>query len=326
MARIVDVVVIDLTRPVQQKGFKKVALIDFTTAVETKTVTDVKELSGTIAKVASSYFGNGGGYLTVGGVDASETSDGTEITTLLNEVLAENTFYGLSLIMPKEKQKIILEKVKEFCDGNELLCVTEIIGTKEEVTTASEGLNSDRVALFASNAEETTGLGAGVCGMGFPQNEGSLTWANKQITGVPVSGYSISEENALLEKNINYLTEELGYIITQFGRTTSGSNIDITRSKDWLKNRIREGLTYALVNAKKIPFTNKGLQRLRTALDQIGVQAMQQDMLASYTVFIPDANDIPVADKAARVLRNCVFTAQLSGAVEKIEIEVQITL
>ena len=53
---------------------------------------------------------------------------------------------------------------------------------------------------------------------------------------------------------------------------------------------------------------------------------MQQDMLASYTVLIPDVNDIPVADKAARVLRNCIFTAQLSGAVEKIEIEVQITL
>lgn len=324
--KIVDVVVVDLTRPVEQKGFKKVALVDCTKVISLQTVTDVKGLTGITATVASSYFGNGGGYLTVTGADLSSTTNGSELTPLLQTLVDEQAPYGITLIMPKNKQKVILAKAKEFVEANEMLCVTEIIGKESEVNTIVDGLNSDRVAVFASKEAQFTGLGAGVCGMGFPQNEGSLTWANKVITGVKLSGYTLADEAKLQAKNINYLTHELGYNITQFGRTLSGSNIDITRSKDWLKNRIKEGLTYALVNAKKIPFTNRGLSRISSALDQIGTQAIQQDMLVSYTISIPDVDDIPVADKANRVLNNVIFTAQLSGAVETISVELQIVL
>lgn len=326
--KIVDVVVVDLTRPVEQKGFKKVVLVDCTQEISLQTVTSTKGLTGIASTIASSYFGNGGQYLTVVGKNLSATEDGSEVTAVLQEALDSQQPYGVTLIMPKEKQKLILAKVKEFVEANEMLCVTEIVGTKDEVKTIAEELNSDRVAVFASTGNESsfTGLGAGVCGMGFPQTEGSITWANKVITGVQLSGYTVAEETELLDANINYLTEELGYTITQFGRTLSGSNIDITRSKDWLKNRIKEGLTYALVNSKKIPFTNKGLATISSALDQVGVQAVQQDMLSSYSVSIPDISDIPLADKSNRVLRNVIFNAQLSGAVETISIELQITL
>lgn len=326
--KIVDVVVVDLTRPVEQKGFKKVVLVDCTQEISLQTVTNTKGLTGIASTIASSYFGNGGQYLTVIGKNLSATEDGSEVTAVLQEALDSQQPYGVTLIMPKEKQKLILAKVKEFVEANEMLCVTEIIGTKDEVKTIAEELNSDRVAVFASTGNESafTGLGAGVCGMGFPQTEGSITWANKVITGVQLSGYTLAEETELLDENINYLTEELGYTITQFGRTLSGSNIDITRSKDWLKNRIQEGLTYALVNSKKIPFTNKGLATISSALDQVGVQAVQQDMLSSYSVSIPDISDIPLADKSNRVLSNVIFNAQLSGAVETISIELQITL
>lgn len=326
--KIVDVVVVDLTRPVEQKGFKKVVLVDCTQEISLQTVTSTKGLTGITSTIASSYFGNGGQYLTVIGKNISATEDGSEVTAVLQEALDSQQPYGVTLIMPKDKQKLILAKVKEFVEANEMLCVTEIIGTKDEVKQIAAELNSDRVAVFASTGNENsfTGLGAGVCGMGFPQTEGSITWANKVITGVQLSGYTLAEETELLDENINYLTEELGYTITQFGRTLSGSNIDITRSKDWLKNRIKEGLTYALVNSKKIPFTNKGLATISSALDQIGVQAVQQDMLSSYSVSIPDISDIPLADKSNRVLRNVIFNAQLSGAVETISIELQITL
>lgn len=326
--KIVDVVVVDLTRPVEQKGFKKVVLVDCTQEISLQTVTSTKGLTGIASTIASSYFGNGGQYLTVIGKNISTTEDGSEVTAVLQEALDSQQPYGVTLIMPKDKQKLILAKVKEFVEANEMLCVTEIVGTKDEVKAIVTELNSDRVAVFASTGNESsfTGLGAGVCGMGFPQTEGSITWANKVITGVQLSGYTLAEETELLDENINYLTEELGYTITQFGRTLSGSNIDITRSKDWLKNRIQEGLTYALVNSKKIPFTNKGLATISSALDQVGVQAVQQDMLSSYSVSIPDISDIPLADKSNRVLRNVIFNAQLSGAVETISIELQIIL
>lgn len=327
MARIVNVVVVDLTRPVEQKGFKKVALIDCTTAKDVEMVSDAKGLTGALGTCASAYFANGGGYLLVGGVDASASEDGAILKEFLETTLEANTFYGLTLVMPKEKQIVLLKAVKEFCEGNELLCVTEIMGTQAEVKSVIEGLNSDRVAVFATKASETaTGLGAGVCGMGFPQDEGSLTWANKVITGVPLSGYSLADEMKLQEDKINYLTEEMGFNITQFGRTLSGSNIDITRSKDYLKNRIAEALTSALVNSKKIPFTSRGLAQISATLDTVGIQAINQGMLETYTVSLPDISEITATDKANRVLKNVVFTAQLSGAIETIDIELQITL
>lgn len=326
MAKIVNVVVVDLTRPVEQKGFKSVALVDCTADVAAQTISEAKGLTGNLATVAPSYFTNGGGYLIVAGKDLTASDDGAELITFLEELKASSEFYGLSLIMPTDKQKVLLAKAKEFCEGNECLCVTEVIGTKDGVTEATADLNSDRVAVFATSASAFTGLGAGVCGMGFPQDEGSLTWANKVITGVPLSKYILADELALQEVNINYLTSELGFNITQFGRTLSGSNIDITRSKDYLKHRIQEALTSTLVNSKKIPFTSRGLAQISATLDTVGVQAINQGMLETYQVSLPSISEITATDKANRVLKNVVFTGQLSGAIETIDIELQITL
>lgn len=327
--KIVTVAVIDLTRPVEQKGFKSCLLVDCTETIEKAVITDTKSLAGKAAalKAATAFFANGGQSLTIVGQDLTATEAGAEIDALLNGVMNTNKFYGITAIMPKAKQKIILGKLKEYAEGNELLVVTELVGSKDEVKTASADLNSDRVAVFATKADEdNTGLGAGVCGMGFPQAEGSITWANKVITGVPLSKYSAAEEQELLEAKINYLTNEMGFNITQFGRTLSGSNIDITRTKDWLKNRIAESLTSALVNSKKIPFTTKGLAQVGNALSEVGAQGIAQDMLASYEVVVPSADEIPTTDKANRVLRNVKFIGVLSGAVETIEMELVVKL
>lgn len=327
--RIVTVAVIDLTRPVEQKGFKSCLLLDCTEQIETALITDTKTLSGKASalKCASAFFGNGGQTLLVAGQDMSSSSDGKEIKTLLDTVSATNKFYGITAILPKSKEKILLGKLKEYAEGNECLVVTEVVGEADAVKNLVTDLNTDRIAVFATKAEDSiTGLGAGVCGMGFPQNEGSITWGNKVITGVPLSKYTTSEEQDLQSKNINYLTSELGFNITQFGRTLSGSNIDITRSKDWLKNRISESLTSALVNSKKIPFTTKGLAIISNAMSEIGSQAVAQDMLVSYEVVVPNVDEIPQIDKANRVLRNVKFIATLSGAVETIEMELHVKL
>lgn len=327
--KIVTVAVIDLTRPVEQKGFKSCLLADCTVQIDQSVITDIKTLSGKddAIKAASAFFANGGQTLTVVGQNLTETVDGSEVKEMLDGVMATNKFYGITAILPKEKQQILLKAFAEYAAGNECLVVTEAFGEADAVKTMVTDLNSDRVAIFATKAEDkNTGLGAAVCGMGFPQAEGSITWANKVITDVPLSKYSASDEASLQEANINYLTEEMGFNITQFGRTLSGSNIDITRSKDWLKNRIAESLTSALVNSKKIPFTTKGLATISNALSEVGSQAIAQDMLVSYEIVIPNADEIPTTDKANRVLRNVKFIGTLSGAIETIEMELQVKL
>ncbi|MGL5713874.1 MAG: DUF3383 family protein [Paraclostridium sp.] len=325
MGRIVSVTVVDLTRPVEQKGFKTHALLDFTTDFATAVISDVKTLtpSTQMYEQASKYFGNGGGTLVVSG--KAIVSSG-EIAEFMAEVHNTNEFYGVTVILPKAEQATYISEVQQFIEGNKLLGVIEVNGTKDEVEVVLDGTNSDRIVAFANSSDTQNGTACAVAGVCMPQDEGSITWGNKVVTGVPTSGYTASDEVALLAKNINYITKEKGLIITQFGRTTSGSNADITRSKDWLENRCAESLTSTLVNNKKVPFTVQGMAMISSSLNQVGIQAVEMGMLDSFIVITPSVKDIPTNDKANRVLRGVKFIATLSGAVETIEMELQVKL
>lgn len=326
MGRIVSVVVVDMTRPVEQKGFKTVALFDFTSDVETAVVQEAKALTpGTkLYDVASKYFGNGGGTLITAGKNVLEPT--TEIAELMGKVMETNEYYGVVSIVPKSEQATFLAEIQKFVEGNKLLAVVEANGTVSEVKAVVGDTNSDRLVVFANKEEEVAGYNSAVAGVCFPQDEGSITWGNKVITGLPTSGYTLAEEQTLLDANINYITKEKGFVITQFGRTTSGSNADITRSKDWLENRCAESLTSALVNNKKIPFTAQGMAMVSSALNQVGVQAVSMGMLDKFVVTTPAIADVPVTDKANRILRGVKFIATLSGAIETIELELQVRL
>lgn len=326
MGRIVTVAVVDLTRPIEQKGFKSFALIDLTAECETKIITDTKSLTAgsALEKAASAYFANGGSTLIVAGKIIQNPL--TDISTFLSEVHSKNEFYALSVIVDKNNQKSYYQAVQTFVDGNKCLAVLEANGTVSEVSSVSIGSNSDRVVYYCNSKDEQCGYGSGVAGICIPQDEGSITWGNKAYLGAGDSGYTLSEENELLSANLNYITTEKGLVITQFGRTTSGSNADITRSKDWLENRCAEALTSTLINNKKVPFTAPGMAMISSSLNQVGVQAVNMGMLDSFMVLTPIVSEIPQNDKANRVLRGVKFIATLSGAVETIEMELQVKL
>lgn len=326
MAKIVSVVVVDMTRPVEQAGFKSVALFDFTADKDTSVVTDTKSLgsSGVLYDNATKYFGNGGGTLIVSGKEV--TSASTEIAEHMAKVMETNPYYGVIAVVPKAKQAEYYPEIQKFVEGNKRLAVLEVNGTAEEVKAVVAESNSDRIVAFANSNDTQIGIGGAVTGVCMPQDEGSITWGNKVVTGVATSGYSAADEQTLLDANINYITKEKGLVITQFGRTTSGSNADITRSKDWLENRCAEALTATLVNNKKVPFTTQGMAMISSSLNQVGVQAVEMGMLDKFVVITPQVSNIPSNDKANRVLRGVKFIATLSGAVETIEMELQVRL
>lgn len=77
MGRIVTVTVIDLTRPVEQKGFKAVALFDFTTDVTPALITDTKSLTAdtSLLKSATAFFANGGSSILIAGKNATSAGN-----------------------------------------------------------------------------------------------------------------------------------------------------------------------------------------------------------------------------------------------------------
>lgn len=327
MGRIVTVAVVDLTRPIEQKGFKSMALIDFTAteAVEPSIITDTKSLlaGSRLEELASKFFANGGQSIVVAGNNIATSA---EISAYLTEVHEKCEFYGLTAVMPKANQAEYVPAIQVWVEGNKKLGVLELNGTDEEIKTIVEPTNSDRLVIYANSADVQDGKATATCGVCMPQDEGSITWGNKVVTGVPNSGYTAAQETRLLDANINYITTEKGLVITQFGRTTSGSNADITRSKDWLENRCAEALTSTLINNKKVPFTTPGMAMISSSLNQVGVQAVDMGMLDSFVVLTPTISSIPQNDKANRVLRGVKFIATLSGAVETIEMELQVKL
>ena len=129
-----------------------------------------------------------------------------------------------------------------------------------------------------------------------------------------------------MKAHINYISKVSGLVITQFARTIGGGNADVTRSKDYLAARLTEGLTALLVNSPKIPYTTIGMATISGAMSLVGVSAQAQGMLDEFHIIVPDVADVPVNDKANRVLRGVKFIAKLAGAIDTIELELDVTL
>jgi hypothetical protein len=330
MGKIVNVVIVDSTRPVEQKGFKSVLIANFQTEdVPLQKITSVEGLTpgGPLYENASAFFANGG---TECYVAAKDCPTAAEAVAYYMELIEQADFYGFIPLLSysaTDPLELFVEELTTAVEGTEKLMIAEIMATKDDVILIAESTASDRLAVYGNADLLTPGAyGGGIAGMGFKYDEGSLTWGNQVITGVVPSGYTLAEETELLDANANYITEEKGFIMTQMGRTTSGSNIDITRSKDYLKNRLEETLTAVLVNNKKIPFTTQGIAMISGAMDQVGNAAVASGMLVSFLSITPKVSDVPTEDKANRVLRGVKFIATLAGAIETIEVELEVRL
>lgn len=325
MSRIVRVAVIDLTRAAEQKGFKSVAVIDLTRDLDVQVISDTKDIQEMeeLTKTATAFFANNGQTLIVAG---KLIADKSEIGPFLYQIYESSPFYGVSVVVPKANQAEYLAEVDKYVNGNKSLAVVEINGSVDEVKSALLNSNSDRLVAYANKSDVQSGISGAVDGACFPQDEGSINWGNTVVTYVTDSGYTEAEETDLLQNKINYITKERGLVMTQFGRTTSGSNADITRTKDFLTDRIEAALTMALANNKKIAYTTPGMAIIKASLDEIGVQGVNQGMLDSFIVTTPKISEVPANDKANRVLRGVKFTANLSGAVDTIDLDLIVKL
>ena len=162
---------------------------------------------------------------------------------------------------------------------------------------------------------------AAVVGLCFPADPGTITFALKTLSGVPVSDQVTSDAISTLEsKNVNYYTRIGGRNITLKGVTSGGDFIDVTRSIDWLTNRIRENVFFYMASADKIPFTDAGADILVNAARQILGEALARGVIADeYTVTRPSITAVPITDRANRKFNDITITARLSGAIHNVE-------
>lgn len=171
-------------------------------------------------------------------------------------------------------------------------------------------------------------------GLQLPTNPGSTTWKFKQLSGIDAStliDITSAEEAFALGKNINLYTL-LG--ATGIGHTheavmASGRFIDVQRSIDFMEARLGEALASLLLNAPKIPYTDAGMTAIEAVIQQqmnsyigfgiLGPLLNTTDG-ALFRIVIPKVADQLSADRSNREIKDIEISAQLAGAVHKINI------
>lgn len=164
-----------------------------------------------------------------------------------------------------------------------------------------------------------------------PKDPGSITWKFKPLNGVTVDNLTTTEKNNLIANNVNYYTAIGGVNIAREGYVASGEWIDIMNGTDWIQARIEENVYSALVNSDKIPYTNAGIDVVKSKVKQILLQAVGRSILVDepdrpLSVTAPDILDIPTNDKTQRILRDVKFSGYYAGAIHKVYIQGKLSI
>ena len=109
-----------------------------------------------------------------------------------------------------------------------------------------------------------------------------------------------------------------GLNISFNGMTANGKFLDERRGLDWLQDDMSKAVFGALASNPKIPYTDQGISIIKSVMTGSLLRAAAAGIItAAFRVSVPTAASVSLADKAARVLNNCTFTATSQGAVHK---------
>lgn len=199
----------------------------------------------------------------------------------------------------------------------------------DDIATTLAALNYDRTFLMYTSNAATNHIEAAWIGLMAPKDPGSATWKFKNLTGVTAETLNTTQFNYATGKSCNVYTEVGGVDITENGIVVSGEFIDIIRGTDWIQSRIEENVYSALVNNDKIPYTNAGIDVIKSRVSAILRQAIDNGILAADPAPVvtgPDVADVTTADKTNRILRDVDFTATYAGAIHKVIIQGKISV
>ncbi|WQM78949.1 hypothetical protein [Salmonella phage PC79-13] len=165
---------------------------------------------------------------------------------------------------------------------------------------------------------------------GAPYDAGSIAWGNAQLTGVEASLQPANQrpltsiqKSALDVRHCNFIDLDGGVPVVRRGITSGGEWIDIIRGVDWLESDLKTSLRDLLINQKggKITYDDTGITRIRQVIETSLQRAVNRNFLSSYTVNVPKASQVALADKKARILKDVTFAGILAGAILDVDLK-----
>jgi len=336
MAKDVEVVIFDQTKPISKKGFGLPLVFVPDTDVEYKEVEGTDGLSTLTSgdmgyEMVSQVFAQepNPDEVAVFGVDVA--SAGTSITDELNDLIVEhNDFY---FVLLASRTQADIEETASWVGANGKLFITQPDITEDAATivTMAETIASSRTGIYAHDggvAGEDQYLDASIVGRMAPTDPGSSTWKFQNLNGVSAATFSNTDQNTMLDANINSYVTRMGVNMTSEGKETSGGFLDIQRAKDWMKARIEESIFFLLYNSEKVPYDNPGIGLVVNELKAVLKLAVRRRVIARdadgngmWSVTIPTRDQILDNDIANRILPDIDFVATVAGAVHTVEVE-----
>lgn len=205
------------------------------------------------------------------------------------------------------------------------LCDTTVVTAVEGGSDTADDLHTLSYARTAAwyHPSPANFLGAAIAGRCLPIDPGGESWTLKNLSGVtPVTLTSTWRTN-LVNKACNSYQTVGGSGRTFNGTTADEDFIDVQRGLDWLENDMQVAVFNALATSNKVPYDDSGVavieNEVRASLDR----AVQRSILRfdpAPVVTVPTVASVATVDRAARLLPDVKWSAQLAGAIHKINI------
>lgn len=258
-------------------------------------------------------------------VYVAATGEPTTLTAALNALVeSHNDWYYLTCVEQGD---------------DEITALAGWVNTQKKLYGASTSnkalvatLSSERTFIIYHDQPEKYPAEAWI-GYCAPLEIGSYTWKFKTLNGIPAAIITTTDFNQLHDNHGNTYVEKFGVLQTSEGTVSTGEYIDIIQSQDWLEARITEAVERLLMTKPKVPYDNSGIAMVVAEITNVLKQGYRQDMIATdadglpmYSVDAPNREDIPVNDRASRVLTGIEFTAVLAGAVHNVRIKGTLTI
>lgn len=260
---------------------------------------------------------------------SNEDPDPEELTEALSELIeAHNSWYFL-LSTGREAVLGDTAALASFAAGANKLFVAghEVTATAEVLADRAGTINSRRTGIIA-HTNPALYADAGLVGKIAPFTPGSRTWKFKTIDGVGAADWTTAQVSLLKAGNVIPYINRMGVAITDDGKATDGSFLDITQIIDYLTARIQESTFGLMVNHGKIPYDDTGIALVSGSLRAVLQAAFADGLIADdgagngmFEVTAPARADVPANTRANRILPDIRFRATVAGAVHEVEVE-----
>ena len=266
---------------------------------------------------------------------SDDTADPGIATDLAAIELYDNDWYALCIDSNSVAE---ITAAAAWIEANTKLFVAQTqetisasLASASDTTSLAYTLNNsnyDRTALFF-HRDNFDFVSAGMLGRILPEQAGSSTWAYKQLASIAAQSLTATEMSNLEAKKANFVTTLASVSVTRYGTASGAEYMDVMRGADWLSARIQERVYSLLINNDKLPYTDSGIQSVRSEiLAQLDAGVARGFLAANPapTCTVPLAIDVSAADKGTRTLNDVTFRATLAGAIHKVAIEGELNL